>query len=84
MLKGTDIWYNLNIMDNEILQRIEARLLESEKKIDAIYESVRKMQLYFKWTLIVTIVLFILPLIVMIFAIPYIIDMYSGLYEGLL
>ena len=56
----------------------------SEKKIDAIYESVRKMQLYFKWTLIVTIVLFILPLIVMIFAIPYIIDMYSGLYEGLL
>lgn len=71
-------------MDDEILQRLEARLLASEEKINAIYESVRKMQQYFKWTLIITIVLFILPLIVMIFAIPYIIDMYSGLYEGLL
>ena len=71
-------------MDNEILQRIEARLLESEKKIDAMYGSVRKMQQYFKWTLIITIVLFILPLIMMIFAIPYIINTYSSLYEGLL
>ncbi len=71
-------------MDNEILQRLEARLLESEKKIDVIYESVRKIQQYFKWTFIVTAIFFILPLIAMIFVVPYIINTYSSLYEGLL
>ncbi|MCK5592166.1 MAG: hypothetical protein KAI72_09445 [Candidatus Pacebacteria bacterium] len=67
-------------MDEEILQRIELM----EKKIDAIYMSVKKIQLYFKWMLISTVVLFVLPLILMIFAVPYIIDVYSNLYGGLI
>ncbi len=67
-------------MDEEILQRIELM----EKKIDDIYGSVKKIQLYFKWMLILTVVLFVLPLILMIFAAPYIIDVYSNLYGGLI
>ena len=57
-------------MNEEILQRLEARMETSEKKIDAIYESVRKIQLYFKWTLIITVVLFVLPLIGLMLVIP--------------
>ena len=67
-------------MDNEILQRLEARLLESEKKIDAIYESVRKIHQYFKWTLIITVALFVLPLIALMLIIPTFIGNINSLY----
>ena len=52
----------------------------SEKKIDAIYESVRKMQLYFKWTLIITVVLFVLPLIAIALILPTFINNITNLY----
>lgn len=45
-------------------------MLELEKKIDAIYVSVEKTRQYFLWTLIITLVLFFLPLIGLMFAIP--------------
>ena len=67
-------------MDNEILQRLETRLIESEKKIDAVYESVRKMQAYFKWTLIVTVALFVLPLIAVALILPTLMNNITGLY----
>ena len=67
-------------MNEEILQRVEL----IEKKIDAICESVKKVEKYFKWMTILTVVFFVLPLIVMVFAVPYIISTYSNLYGGLL
>lgn len=63
-------------MNEEILQRIELM----EKKIDAIYESVRKMQLYFKWTLIITVVLFVLPLIALLFVVPAFLNTITSSY----
>jgi len=63
-------WYNPNHMNEENLQRLEARLESYEKKIDDIYVSVKKMQLYFKWTFIITVVLFVLPLIGLMVVIP--------------
>ncbi len=49
---------------------MEEKIVEIEKKIDAIYVSVEKTRQYFLWTLIITLVLFFLPLIGLFFAIP--------------
>jgi TRAP-type mannitol/chloroaromatic compound transport system permease small subunit len=51
----------------EILKKIE----ENNKKIDAVYESVEKTRKYFLWTAIFNIVIFVLPLIGLIFIIPW-------------
>ena len=50
---------------------MEEKLNDLEKKIDAIYISVEKTRMYFLWTLIITIVMFFLPLIGLIFAVPF-------------
>ncbi len=51
---------------DEILKKLE----ENEKKLDAIYKSVEKTRKYFLWTLIITIILIVLPLLGLIFVIP--------------
>lgn len=63
-------------MDEVILKKIE----EQEKKIDAIYVSVEKTRQYFLWTLIASIVMFVLPLIGLVFAIPFLLTTLSGAY----
>lgn len=50
-----------------------------EKKLDAIFVSVEKTRKYFKWTMIITIVVIVLPLIGLVFAIPAFLSSYSGL-----
>jgi len=54
-------------MEPELLKRID----EIEKKIDAVYASAEKTRKYFFWTLIISIAVIILPLIALIFLIPY-------------
>lgn len=64
---------------------MEEKLLELEKKVDAIYVSVEKTRKYFLWTLILTLVIFFLPLIGLIFAVPFFLNtLTSGLLENLL
>lgn len=53
-------------MDQEISQKFQ----EQKEKIDAIYVSVEKTRKYFMWTLIITVALFVLPLIGLLFVIP--------------
>lgn len=55
------------------------KFLELEKKIDAIYVSVEKTRKYFFWTMVVSLALFVLPLLGLFFAIPAFIANYSGL-----
>lgn len=55
----------------------EARLLNLEKKIEAIYISVEKTRKYLWWTVVITVVLFVLPLIGIVFAIPSFMSTYS-------
>ena len=55
-----------------------------EKKIDHLQKTVNQVRRYFLITTVITIIMFVLPLIVMIFAIPYVISTYSSMYEGLL
>jgi len=68
------------IMDQELAARLDAQ----EKKIDAIYASVEKTRKYFLWTMIGSIVMFVLPLLGIMIAIPWILSTLSGAYSGLL
>jgi len=67
-------------MEKEILEKIEAQ----EQKINAIYISVEKTRKYFLWMLIATVVMFVLPLIGLIFIIPWFLNTMSSAYGGLL
>lgn len=53
-------------MEEDILKKIE----EQDKKLQAIYYSVEKTRKYFLWTMIVSVVFIVLPLIALIFVIP--------------
>ena len=61
--------------DQELRQKIEML----EKKIDAIYVSAEKTRKYILWTVIVTVALFVLPAIGLVFIIPQFISTYSGI-----
>lgn len=63
-------------MDQEIQQKLE----EQDEKLDRIYVSVEKTRKYFLWTLIGTAVMFFLPLIGLIFIIPYFLSSLSSAY----
>jgi len=54
-------------MNNE---EISKKLEEMNAKIDEVHESTRKIVSYFKWTLIITGLMIVLPLIGLLFAIP--------------
>jgi hypothetical protein len=62
--KSSNNCYNLGM--DEILKK----LTEQEGKIDAILRSVEKTRKYFMWTLIITVLTIVLPMIGLVFAIP--------------
>jgi len=51
-------------------QELEARLKAQDDKLDAIYISVEKTRKYFLFTMISSLVFFLLPIIGLAFAIP--------------
>jgi len=65
---------------DELLKKIE----EQDKKIDAIYVSVEKTRKYILWTVIGTLVTFVLPLIALAFVIPWFLSTMSNTYGSLL
>ena len=61
-------------MEKEILDRFEEqnkKFEEQNKKLDMIYDSVEKSRKYFLWSLIFNIAIFVIPLIGLIFVIPW-------------
>ncbi|MDO8495876.1 MAG: hypothetical protein Q7S43_00265 [bacterium] len=60
------------------MDEILKKLAELEQKVDAVYKSAEKTRKYFLWTLIISVVLFVLPLIALIFVIPQFLDAISG------
>ena len=60
----------------------EQKLTALEAKIDAIFVSVEKTRKYFKWTMIITVALFVLPLIGLLFAIPAFLSSYGTSLQG--
>lgn len=67
-------------MEQEILNKIN----EQEEKINKIYESVEKTRKYFLIMTWVTIILFVLPLIGLLFVIPAFISSFTTSLDGLI
>lgn len=63
-------------------QNFEKRLSEMETKINEIYVSVEKTRKYFLWTMIVTLVVFVLPIIGLMLFIPSFISTYTEALSG--
>jgi len=61
-------------MDEETREKIQ----EIDKKLDSIYRSVEKTRKYFQWTMIVTLIVVVLPLVGLLFVIPSFLSLYSG------
>ncbi|MEK7602247.1 MAG: hypothetical protein AAB472_02075 [Patescibacteria group bacterium] len=66
-------------MEPDLSQKLQDLTL----KVEAVYASVEKTRKYFQWTLIITVVLFLLPLIGLLFVIPAFISSYSASLQGL-
>ena len=62
-------------MNNEVLKKIEA----NERKLEEIYVSVEKTRKYFLWTLIITVIMIVLPLIGLIVVIPFFLNAINNL-----
>jgi hypothetical protein len=60
-----------------------ADLDNMSKRIEEIYISVEKTRKYFLWTLIITIVTIVLPLIALIIIIPMVLRTYSSALGGM-
>jgi len=55
-----------------------------EEKITAVHESVEKTRRYMFWSFMLQLAIIALPLFVLMFAIPFALSNFSGLYDGLL
>ena len=64
-------------MEPNMQNKSEDKMMELDKKIDLIYISVEKTRKYFFWTMVITIALFVLPLIGLFFAIPSFLGSYT-------
>lgn len=62
---------------------LETQIKALESKIDNIQQSVDRIRKIFFWTFVITTLLFILPLIGLIFVIPQFLSIYSGAINGL-
>ena len=58
------------------------KLDEINRKIEAVYVSVEKTRKYFKWTMIITVALFVIPVIGLLIAIPAFMNNYIGGING--
>lgn len=65
-------------------QELSAKLDAQDRKLDAIYVSVEKTRKYFLWTMIGTIITFVLPLIALMFVLPWAMNSVLSAYSGLL
>lgn len=60
-------------MDQELKARIDAQ----DEALKAIYASVEKTRKYFMWLLIITVAMFVIPLLGLLAAIPSFLSVYS-------
>lgn len=65
-------------MESELKQLIELQ----QKKIDEIYTTMEKIKKYMQWTLIASVVFFVLPLLAVIFIVPFLISNYTSTLGG--
>jgi CHASE3 domain sensor protein len=61
-------------MEQDVLNKLN----EQDRKLEQIYVSVEKTRKYFLWAFLLTVVTFVLPLIGLIFAIPFFLSSYTN------
>lgn len=61
----------------------EPTLLQLSQKLDAVYASCEKTRKYLQWTLIATLIAFVLPLIAAVLFVPAAVSQYSSTLESL-
>ena len=66
-------------MDEELKKRLDGQ----DQLLRHIYSSAEKTRKYFKWTMIVAIALFVLPLLASLIVIPKLMSTFLGAYSGL-
>ncbi len=64
-------------MEQELLEKLQGM----EQKIDAMYKSVEKLRKYFLWTLIITFVTIVLPIIALAVVAPWMLSTLSNAYN---
>jgi len=69
--------------EQKLAQNEELNLKELNRKIDEVYISVEKTRKYFLWTMIITLALFVLPLIGLMFMIPSFLSNYTDTIQTL-
>ena len=67
-------------MDEELYKKIQ----DMELKIDELYRAMNAAKKMIKWSLIITVVLFVIPLIILAFLLPSMMDTITSSYAGLL
>jgi type II secretory pathway component PulF len=65
-------------MDQTQNQELIKKIEEMDEKIDKMFKTVEKLRKYFFWTGVITIVLFVVPLIGLIFVIPQFLSTYTS------
>ncbi len=67
-------------MDEKLYKKIE----DMELKINQIHQTITTTKKMFVWSLVITLLLFIIPLIILIFLLPSMMETIMGSYSGLL
>lgn len=65
-------------------QELEVRLTAQDEMLAKIYDSAERTRKYFLATMIMTLVFFLLPLVGLMFAVPFFLSTYTQAMEGLL
>ncbi|MEP7162252.1 MAG: hypothetical protein ABI747_00600 [Candidatus Moraniibacteriota bacterium] len=68
-------------MEADVVMR---KMEEQDRKLEALLVSVEKTRKYFLWSMIAQLALFLLPLIGLMFAIPFFLSTFSNNLDGLL
>jgi len=62
-------------MENDILEKFK----QNDEKLEKIFVSVEKTRKYIFWTMVITVVFLVFPIIGLVFAIPTFLSTYSSL-----
>jgi len=63
-------------------EELKQRLTKQEELLEKIYLSTEKTRRYFLWTLIASLVIFVLPFVGLLFIIPQFLDIYDSISSG--
>jgi len=63
---------------------LQKKISELEQKIDQMQQTLDQFKQYFKWTMILSIVFFVLPLIAVVIILPMLMNTLAGNYSALL